>query len=308
VPFGDSIRATQSPCDSLEPRFSVNPACTLFESAASSVPAEDPQHDESSYHGPTGVSFGEAVGEHDTMCKENNRLGPDAEFAKCKLFAESAKQREYFPPIQRHLLSPFAQRSLLAVTGQLEAVNLSSGCLDFDGLEPSLAMDLLSIFWSRQLHTGLLVYRTVFMRDMACAGKYFSKLLLNAIYYSASKHCSATSIRRDAGDKATAGWAFRKTFTDLLRNEFDKTSIPTIQALLVMANSLFSRCDERSTSWLYIGIAINMLIDSGIHAQHPAEGKRDEDFEIRRRIFWSAFSKLIFVFEANCDSLSKGFR
>lgn len=170
---------------------------------------------------------------------------------------------------------------------------MSANRLDFDGLDPPVGMELLSIYWNRQLHTGLVVYRTAFMRDMACGGPYFSKLLLNAIYYSASKHCSSTSIRQIAMDKATAGWSFRERFSELLREAFDKTNVTTIQALLIMSSSLFSRCDERSTSWLYAGNAFNMIIDSGLHVVPSlSPRKSDEDFEIRRRIFWSAFCKL----------------
>jgi hypothetical protein len=153
-------------------------------------------------------------------------------------------------------------------------------------------MQLLSIFWARQLHAGLIVYRTAFMRDMACGGPYFSKLLLNAIYYSVSKHSPATSIRQDAVDRATAGWSFRQRFNQLLRDSFDKTHITTIQALLIMACSLFTRCDERSISWLYAGNAINMIIDAGIHVESSSKTSMSvEDLEIRRRVYWGAFSE-----------------
>jgi hypothetical protein len=178
-------------------------------------------------------------------------------------------------------------------SGQLEVLNFAENSLDFDGVEPELGMQLLCIFWARQLHAGLIVYRTAFMRDMSCGGPYFSKLLLNAMYYSASKHSLALSIRQDAADRATAGWAFRQRFELLLRDCFDKTHITTIQALLVMASSLFTRCDERSVSWLYAGNAFNMMIDSGIHVE-PLSSRTvtSEDLEIRRRVYWGAFSEI----------------
>lgn len=154
-------------------------------------------------------------------------------------------------------------------------------------------MELLKIFWARQLHAGLIVYRTVFMRDMGTHGPYFSKLLLNAIYYSASKHCPAPAIRTDPSDASTAGWSFRQRFNNLLRDSFDKSSITTIQALLLMASSLFTRCDERSASWLHAGNAINMIIDAGIHVESAVDRSMTlEDSEVRRRVFWAAFGEI----------------
>jgi hypothetical protein len=158
-------------------------------------------------------------------------------------------------------------------------------------VEPALGMQLLSLYWSRQLHAGLLVYRPAFTRDMACGGTYFSKLLLNAMYYSVSKHSPSRAIRRDATDRQSAGWRFRERFELLLRVEFDKSRITTIQALLIMASSLFTRCDERSLSWLYAGNAFNMLTDLGLHVPSTyTNATNREDLEIRRRVFWAAYS------------------
>lgn len=177
--------------------------------------------------------------------------------------------------------------------GHLEQINFASQTLDCDGTEPDLAMHLLSIYWSRQLHTGLIVYRPAFMRDMACGGRYFSKLLLNAMFYSASKHSTRPGVRRDPENEATAGWLYRKRFRELLADEFDKSSITTVQALLIMAVSLFSRCDERSTSWLYAGSAFNMVVDLGLHVGStggpPRDSHNDEAEEVARRVYWGAY-------------------
>lgn len=181
---------------------------------------------------------------------------------------------------------------LIILIGHRELINLACGSLDFDGVEPELGMQLLSLYWNRQLHSGLVVYRPAFMRDMACGGTYFSKLLLNAMYYSVSKHSPCTTIRQNADDRATAGWSFRRRFTSLLRDEYDKSRITTIQALIIMASSLFTRCDERSASWLYAGNAFNMIIDLGLHVESSAtKSIGAEELEIRRRVFWSAYCK-----------------
>ncbi|KAI4640097.1 hypothetical protein J4E93_008897 [Alternaria ventricosa] len=176
---------------------------------------------------------------------------------------------------------------------QLETVNFRLKKLDFDGVEPELGMHLLSLHWNRQHHSFLTTYRPAFMRDMACGGPYFSKLLLNAIYFGASKFSPRHEVRRVADDVRTAGWQFRERVRELLGGALDKSEITTIQALLVMTNSLFALGDERSAAWLYAGLAFRMIVDLGLHVDKPEfAGYRklsDEDHEIRRRVFWAAF-------------------
>lgn len=176
--------------------------------------------------------------------------------------------------------------------GQLEQLNLAAGKLDFDDVDPEIGMELLSIYWSRQLYTAQIIYRPAFMRDMSCAGPYFSKLLLNAIFFVVSKHCPRLELRSDPNDITTAGWEFRQRFSQLLRDCFDKSEITTLQALLIMSNALFSRCDERSLSWLYAGNAFNMFIDLGLHVLPTADSIPAEELEIRKRVLWGAYREI----------------
>lgn len=170
---------------------------------------------------------------------------------------------------------------------------MRQGKLDFDGVDPELGMHLLSLHWNRQHHSFLITYRPAFMRDMATGGPYFSKLLLNAIYFGASKFSTRPEVRRDPDDVRTAGWTFRQRVKELLGSALDRSEITTIQALLVMTSSLFALGDERSAAWLYAGTAFRMIIDLGMHvdATMLSNMRRlsDEDIEIRRRVFWGAF-------------------
>ena len=133
------------------------------------------------------------------------------------------------------------------------------------------------------------------MRDMACGGPYYSKLLLNAIYFAASKFSNRLEVREDAEDVRTAGRVYRRRVKNLLGDSLETSEITTIQALLVMTNSLFALGDERSAAWLYAGIALRMLVDLGMHvdSQSLLLSRRlaDEDLEIRRRVFWAAFGQ-----------------
>ncbi|OLN87435.1 Nitrogen assimilation transcription factor nit-4-like protein 9 [Colletotrichum chlorophyti] len=212
------------------------------------------------------------------------------------LFEESLQERSSAADLRPHMPDEWIEKGLVAEAAkqrQLEDHNYRAGTLDFDGVDPELGMHLLSLHWNRQHHSFLLTYRPAFMRDMACNGPYFSKILLNAIYFGASKFSPRREVRRDPNDVRTAGWAFRERVRKLLGDALDSSDITTIQALLVMTNSLFALGDERSAAWLYAGLAFRMIIDLGMHVDATGLGITrkfsDEDLEIRRRVFWGAF-------------------
>lgn len=220
----------------------------------------------SSYHGRTSALFEDNIQERPP--KADQRRMPD-DWVERGLVAEAARQR------------------------QMEELNFRQGKLDFDGVDPDLGMHLLSLHWNRQHHSFLLTYRPAFMRDMACNGPYFSKLLLNAIYFGASKFSPRLEVRKDPNDVRTAGWQYRERVRELLGGALDRSDVTTIQALLVMTNSLFALGDERSAAWLYAGLAFRMLIDLGMHVDLTSTRRfSDEDLEIRRRVFWGAFGEL----------------
>ena len=175
----------------------------------------------------------------------------------------------------------------------MEILNFQQGKLDWDGVDPELGMHLLSLHWKRQHHSFLITYRPAFMRDMATGGPYFSRLLLNAIYFGASKFSNRREVRQDPSDARTAGWTFRRRVKELLGSALDRSEITTIQALLVMTSSLFALGDERSAAWLYAGTAFRMIIDLGMHVDATMlpnmRRLSPEDLEIRRRVFWGAF-------------------
>lgn len=218
------------------------------------------------YHGPTSALYDDVPGERQPQpwftAERESRMST-------LLFAEAAKQR------------------------QMEAVNTARGVLDFDGVDPEMGLHLLNLHWNRQHHSFLVTYRPAFMRDMACQGPYFSKILLNAIYFGSAKFSPRPELRKDPDDVRTAGWQFRQRVRELLGEAMDQSKITTIQALLQMTNSLFALGDEQSAAWLYAGLAFRMIIDLGLHIDATlmpnARTLSEEDLEIRRRVFWSAF-------------------
>lgn len=170
---------------------------------------------------------------------------------------------------------------------------------------------LLSVFWNRQHATGSIVYRPCFMRDMASKGPHFSPLLLNTIFFVASKHvASKDGVGLEGScnsvDNCNSGLPFRRKIDNILHHPetqvLCKSNITTVQALLIMSDALFSWCDERSLSWHYLGIAINMIIDLGIHSEKStlmlSKSHSPEEMETHRRLFWAAFGRSQSVFPA----------
>jgi len=222
---------------------------------------------ESSYHGPTSALYDDSE-QYKKKANQPAKKVPE-EWVQKGLMAEAAQQR------------------------QMEAINHASGKLDFDGVDPDLGMHLLDLHWSRQHHSFCITYRPAFMRDMAHGGRYFSKLLLNAIFFGVSKFSPRSEVRSNPDDVRTAGSRFRQRIKELVGQELDKSKITTIQALLVFSSSLFALGEERSAAWLYAGIAFRMIIDLGLHVDATLlpnlNTMSDEDVEIRRRVFWSGY-------------------
>lgn len=163
--------------------------------------------------------------------------------------------------------------------------------LDMDGVDRDLGYELLLAFWNRQHHSGSVVYRPLFMRDMASQGLYCTPLLLNAMLFVSSKH---TATQSSGDDYCVDGMVFRRKAGDILyltgTQLLTESSVTTAQALLLMAAELFSWCDKRSLAWHYLGIAINIVIDIGLHTTQSTY-YRDcsaEGHEIGRRLFWAA--------------------
>ena len=97
---------------------------------------------------------------------------------------------------------------------------------------------------------------------MACSGPYFSKLLLNAIFFSVSKFSNRPEVYDDPLDQKTAGKRFLRRVKELLGEALDQSTIPTIQAMLLLSSSLFA-LGHQSSAWLYSGVAMRMIIDLG---------------------------------------------
>ena len=101
---------------------------------------------------------------------------------------------------------------------------------------------------------------------MANGGPYFSKLLLNAMFFSVSKFSNRPEVYDSFHDGTTAGMRFLRRAKELLGEALDQSSIPTIQAMLLLSSSLFA-LGHASAAWIYSGIAFRMIFDMGQSAR-----------------------------------------
>lgn len=88
---------------------------------------------------------------------------------------------------------------------------------------------------------------------MACSGPYFSKLLLNAIFFSVTKFSDRAEVYDDPLDQETAGKRFLRRVKELLEEALDQSTVPTIQAMLLLSSCLLA-LGHQSAAWLYSGI------------------------------------------------------
>lgn len=233
---------------------------------------------ESRYHGPTSASFSLGV------IGANSSNLPD----------ETRRQQQQIsldPALLTDQLTSLAARER-----QQEVMNVVAGRLDFDGVEPELALHLLNLHWNRQHHAYLVTYRPLFMRDMAAPpgkAKYFSKLLFHAILFGAAKFSDRIDrVRSDINDPSTAGMQFLERVQQLLPEALIKSRITTVQALLLLACTHYARGSE-SAAWLHSGLAFRMAVDLGMNEDSielVASGNMAlEELELRRRVVWAAF-------------------
>ena len=97
---------------------------------------------------------------------------------------------------------------------------------------------------------------------MATGGPYFSHLLLNAMYYSVSKFSNRVEVYDDPSNQKTAGNRFLRRAKELLGSALDQSTIPTVQAMLLLSSSMFA-LGHQSAAWSYHGIAVQMIYDLG---------------------------------------------
>jgi hypothetical protein len=169
--------------------------------------------------------------------------------------------------------------------------------IDFDGVDPELAMHLIELHFNRTHYSYLFTYRPAIIDGIINNGPYCNKILLNAIYVSSSLYSDRAELRANVADQKLAGERFYERLRALLVDQIDKPSIPTAVGLLLCGAAL-ATSGRSSAGWIHCGIAYRMIIDLGCHLavetrrsglRNDMELLTDIEIEIRKRLYWGAF-------------------
>lgn len=194
-------------------------------------------------------------------------------------------------------LQLFAQTSL---ERQKEYYHIIHGNTDLDGVDPTLAFNLLGFYWNHQHNTYLVTYRPAIMHSLATGGPYCNKLLLNSLFYTGALQSGHESLMNEEKDPATLGSRFFERFQQLVSSQVEISSIPTIAALIVMGSAVLTR-GKQTLGWMYSGMAFRMIADLGLHldpdkvnhsqfiSKETTYNLTATDIEQQRRVFWGAF-------------------
>ncbi len=251
---------------------------------------------ESRYHGPTSASFSAPEQSARDHHPSDSQLAPEpARSTPLAADFNSADNRGCHVQINPALLKD-RLTTLAAHERQQEVMNVVSGKLDFDGVEPELALHLLNLHWNRQHHAYLVTYRPLFMRDMAAPpakAKYFSKLLFHAILFGAAKFSDRIDqVRSDVNDPSTAGLQFLERVQQLLPEALIKSRITTVTGSPPPClHPLRSRKRECRLA------PFRSCLSHGDRPRHERDSielvtsgtMTLEELELRRRVVWAAY-------------------
>lgn len=143
-------------------------------------------------------------------------------------------------------------------------------------------------------------------------GPYYSHTLLNAMLAHSVRWCKREPQIRYQLEPYDGGALFSRHARSLLFDEISlgNCKIPTVQVCLLLSAQECSK-GNKTQAWVYCGIAFRLIEDMGITVDDQRYiGEvhlSDEDKEVRRRLFWSAYfwDKLISLYLGRSPSLQQ---
>ncbi|CAG8529255.1 1307_t:CDS:2 [Cetraspora pellucida] len=145
---------------------------------------------------------------------------------------------------------------------------------------------LLDIYW-RECHSYMpFINKEEFMEKYNDLENNQSLIiLLYAMFAITAKHHQGPAVYKNPDDPSTVGEEYIERAKELLKDEFDNPTITNVQALVLLAGNL--QGSKNPSSWLYVGIAIRLAQDMGLHRDSSKWNLDARQTEIRRRVWWS---------------------
>ena len=127
-------------------------------------------------------------------------------------------------------------------------------------------------------------------RDIKPRTEHCTPLLVNAMLALGCHFTSWPAARADPGDSATAGDHFFKEAKRLIleKNEHEKPSIATVQALALMSVRE-AGCGREARGWVYSGMSFRMAYDLGLNIGSGADDLEESEVDARRITIWGCF-------------------
>ncbi|PYI11002.1 hypothetical protein BO78DRAFT_466665 [Aspergillus sclerotiicarbonarius CBS 121057] len=161
-------------------------------------------------------------------------------------------------------------------------------------VEPELQEELLDLFWEWQNPWQYLVYQKVFLRSLEnqLDDGYCTPLLLYSMLALAARYSDNPEVRTIRNDPKTAGDDFSRKAQALLFEEIKAPRVSTVVAAAHMSLSEMAR-DNEPAGWTYIGIAIRMAYNLGLHIDPhlwvSSGTMAPEEAELRSIAWWGCY-------------------
>ncbi|CAG8510545.1 7259_t:CDS:2 [Funneliformis caledonium] len=112
-----------------------------------------------------------------------------------------------------------------------------------------------------------------------------SVILLYSIFSISAKYVDDPTEGPNPVDASSAGIQYYNKAKELLKDEFGNSTISVVQSLLLLASHHQSH--RNSVTWVYVGLAIRLAQDLGLHRDSSQWNFDERQGEIRRRVWWA---------------------
>ncbi len=175
-----------------------------------------------------------------------------------------------------------------------EAAQRQVGLVD---VTPDLQDHLLDLFWRWQNTWQFIISEPLFKRDLnknsgSFSAKFYSPLLLSAIFALASRYSDRPEVRTNPDHPVTAGDKFAAQAKVMLQYECEAPTTLTVQATALLALRE-TALDKEALGWMYCGMASRMALNLGLHLdcslciEHGLLTK--EEVESRKMAWWGCY-------------------
>ncbi|CAG8576204.1 16605_t:CDS:2 [Acaulospora morrowiae] len=144
-----------------------------------------------------------------------------------------------------------------------------------------LCDQMLDMYWKKYSFHPPLIDKQDFMEKYNnMDASYDHIILLYAILSTVSM-----MVDDNADISSASGINFYSRTYELLKEEFDYSTLSIIQALLLLSWHHKERLN--SQTWIFTGLAIRLAQDMGLHRESLNENFNEREAEVRRRVWWT---------------------